>query len=420
MSAPGAKGEARPIIVKKIKRSAAGHHGGAWKVAYADFITAMMAFFMVMWLIASVSKEQRAAIFEYFKNPSMEQGKSVKPSPGQMGPGGASTSVINLGGGLDARRASSPISTGLGTPRSSEGMLDKDRDKAVTSEEVARKLAQEADHRKLESLMQELRKAIDMSQALKPFKDQLLLDITPEGLRIQIVDAQNRPMFDLGSAKLKDYTGSILHELAPYLNTVPNHISLTGHTDTTPYVSRNGETNWDLSADRANAARRALEGGGLATDKVARVVGLSSTVLFDKDNPRNPINRRISIIVMTKQAEEAALATDTAPEVKPGETPPAASTPIGAASPGAASPLGATAEPAASGVAASSSVAADAGTASGSGAAAGPGVARVPDAPVGPAAIFQASPPTTRRSAPILRPPSTPAPASAAAPTVAH
>ncbi len=414
MSAPGAKGEARPIIVKKIKRSAAGHHGGAWKVAYADFITAMMAFFMVMWLIASVSKEQRAAIFEYFKNPSMEQGKSVKPSPGQMGPGGASTSVINLGGGLDARRASSPLSTGLGTPRSSEGMLVKDRDKAVTSEEAARKLAQEADHRKLESLMQELRKAIDMSQALKPFKDQLLLDITPEGLRIQIVDAQNRPMFNLGSSRLQDYTTTILHELATYLNTVPNHISLTGHTDTTPYVSRNGETNWDLSADRANAARRALEGGGLATDKVARVVGLSSTVLFDKDNPRNPINRRISIIVMTKQAEEAALATDTAPEVKPGETPPAASTPIGAAS-----PLGATAEVAPSGVAASSSVAANAGTAPDSGAA-GPGVAEVPGPTVGPAAIFQASPPTTRRSAPILRPPSTPAPASAAAPTVAH
>jgi chemotaxis protein MotB len=158
--------------------------------------------------------------------------------------------------------------------------------------------------------MAELHEAIDHSQALKPFKDQLLLDIAPEGLRIQIVDAQNRPMFDLGSARLKDYTYKILHELAPYLNSVPNRISLTGHTDTTPYVSIAGYTNWDLSADRANAARRALESGGLNADKVSRVVGLSSSVLFDKDNARNPINRRISIIVMTKAADETALKTD--------------------------------------------------------------------------------------------------------------
>jgi chemotaxis protein MotB len=311
MSAAGAGGgkELRPIIIKKIKKQAAGHHGGAWKVAYADFVTALMAFFLVMWLVASVTKEQRAAIFEYFNNPSMEQGKSVKASPGQNGPGGASTSVINMGGGLDARRSASPMSTGIGTPVNSDATA-ADKSKVPTSEEQARKAIEAADHKKLESLMQELRQAIDMSQALKPFKDQLLLDITPEGLRIQIVDAQNRPMFDLGSAKLKDYTGQILHELAPYLSSVPNRISLSGHTDTTPYAAAKGQTNWDLSADRANAARRALEGGGLSTDKIARIVGLSSSVLFDKSNPRSPINRRISIIVMTQQAEEAAERTD--------------------------------------------------------------------------------------------------------------
>ncbi len=304
MSAP--EGERPILIVKRVKKGGGGHHGGAWKVAYADFVTAMMAFFMVMWLIASVSKEQRAAIFDYFKNPSMEQGKSPKPAPGQMGPGGASTSVINLGGALDARKSSVPTSTGLGTPRDDAGKTER----APTDVEEAKRIAAEADHRKLESLMAELHEAIDHSQALKPFKDQLLLDIAPEGLRIQIVDAQNRPMFDLGSARLKDYTYKILHELAPYLNSVPNRISLTGHTDTTPYVSIAGYTNWDLSADRANAARRALESGGLNADKVSRVVGLSSSVLFDKDNARNPINRRISIIVMTKAADETALKTD--------------------------------------------------------------------------------------------------------------
>jgi len=246
----------------------------------------------------------------------MEPGKSVKPAPGQMGPGGASTSVINLGGALDARRSSTPLSTGLGTPQDSLHVDASHADTlAPTNEELARKVMEAAEHKRLETLMAQLRQAIDKSQALKPFKDQLLLDITPEGLRIQIVDAQNRPMFDLGSAKLKDYTAEILRELAPYLNTVPNRLSLSGHTDTTPYTGRAGYNNWDLSADRANAARRALETGGLAPNKVAQVVGLSSAVLFDQSNPRAPINRRISIIVMTRRAEEAVLKTDSSAPV---------------------------------------------------------------------------------------------------------
>jgi chemotaxis protein MotB len=331
MSAP--EGERPILIVKRTKKAGHAHHGGAWKVAYADFVTAMMAFFMVMWLIASVSKEQRAAIFDYFKNPSMQQGKSPRASMGQMGPGGASTSVINLRGGLDAPKSATALSTGLGAPRDSNTTVDR----AAPNVDEAQKIAAEADHKKLESLMAQLREAIDHSEALKPFKDQLLLDITPEGLRIQIVDAQNRPMFDLGSARLKDYTYALLHELAPYLNSVPNRVSLSGHTDTTPYVSMAGYTNWDLSADRANAARRALESGGLAPDKVSRVVGLSSSVLFDKDNSRNPINRRISIIVMTKAADESAARVDATP-ASAAASPGAATLPGAAASPAAATP----------------------------------------------------------------------------------
>ncbi|MCU0759972.1 MAG: flagellar motor protein MotB [Steroidobacteraceae bacterium] len=296
----------RPIIIKKKKVIAGGHHGGAWKVAYADFVTAMMAFFMVMWLVSTVSKEQRAAIFDYFQNPSMEPGKAPKPAPGQAGPGGASTSPINLRGGLDAPRTFSR-SPDIGGPVAQIGAAAQGEPPDVSE---AQKIAEAAERAQLESLMAELREAISKSQALEPFKDQLLLDITPEGLRIQIVDAQNRPMFDLGGSTLKNYTDVILRELSPYLSSVPNRISLTGHTDTTPYSAQAGYTNWELSADRANAARRALERGGLAADKVARVVGLSSSVLFDKTQPRNPVNRRISIIVMTKRAEEAALKTD--------------------------------------------------------------------------------------------------------------
>ena len=294
----------RPIIIKKRKVQAGGHHGGAWKVAYADFVTAMMAFFMVMWLVASVNKEQRAALFEYFNNPSMEEGKSTKAAPGQQGPGGASTSAINLGGGLDAPRSSNGKENGLGEPTNAE-------EAKKLEEEEAKKIAEAAEHKKLESLAAELSDAVSKSQALAPFKDQLLIDITPEGLRLQIIDKQNRTMFDVGRAELKDYTIKILRELAPFLARVPNSISISGHTDAKPYGSgAGGYSNWELSADRANAARRELIRGGLTETKFQRVVGLASSVLFEKTDPLSAKNRRISIIVMTKTASDAARATD--------------------------------------------------------------------------------------------------------------
>ena len=182
--------------------------------------------------------------------------------------------------------------------------------------------------------MEELKKAIAVGQALEPFKDQLLLDITPDGLRIQIVDKQNRPMFDAGSSVLKDYTTQILVDVAKYLNGVPNRISLSGHTDATPYPgTAKFYSNWELSADRANAARRALIAGGLDEQKIARVVGLASSVLFVKDEPFNPVNRRISIIVMTRRAEDAALSTDAPLSDTPAPAEPTSSTALPAADP---------------------------------------------------------------------------------------
>ena len=344
----------RPIIiVKRKKKGVQGHHGGAWKVAYADFVTAMMAFFLVMWLVTAVSKDKRAAIFEYFKNPSMESGKSVKPAPGQMGPGGASTSPINLGGGLDAMRSQASRKPDIGAAPNltireqiADPNFDKNNPTKAETEAQAREQVLAAEHKKLETLMEELKEAVSKSQALEPFKDQLLLDITPEGIRIQIVDAQNRPMFDVGSARLRDYTQSILHELTPYLSSVPNRISITGHTDIRPYPGQGGYSNWELSADRANAARRALVSAGLPDEKIARVVGLSSSVLFDKQDPQSPINRRISIVIMTKQAEEDALKTDVANTTPVGngpaigtDTAPTSAPPVGATTPTATEPI---------------------------------------------------------------------------------
>ena len=235
--------ETKPTLIvrKVVKRGHGGHHGGSWKVAYADFVTAMMAFFLVLWLVASTSQKDRAAISEYFRNPSPLSGKSATPAPGMAGPGGASTSMIKLGGATDVSRGNS------------NDPFQNQRE--AMTEPVDRR---ERDKQQLEALMKELQEAISRSQALEPFKDQLLLDLTPEGLRIQIVDKQNRPMFDLGGATLKPYTRDILHELANYLNHVSNRISLTGHTDTTAYTALHGYGNWELSADRANAARRAL------------------------------------------------------------------------------------------------------------------------------------------------------------------
>lgn len=278
-------GAITPIVIRRVRKVVGGgHHGGSWKVAFADFATAMMAFFLLMWLIAATTKEQRGAISEYFNNPSMMDGRATAPSPGINGPGGASTSLIKLGSGMEVKKS---------TIRPAD---PKD----------ARKMAKEMERKRLESLMKDLSAAIEASQSLAPFKDQLLIDITPAGLRIQIVDKQNRPMFDMGSTSLKSYTIEILHELARFIAEVPNRISISGHTDTTPYGKANGYTNWELSADRANAARRALITGGLSENKIAVVVGLSSSVLFDKENAQAPINRRISIVVMTEAAEAAA------------------------------------------------------------------------------------------------------------------
>ncbi|MGL4690487.1 MAG: flagellar motor protein MotB, partial [Stenotrophomonas maltophilia] len=205
--------ETKPtVIVRRVKKAGhAAHHGGAWKVAYADFVTAMMAFFLVLWLMAATSKPERAAISEYFRNPSPLAGSSSTPAPGMAGPGGASTSMIKLGGATDISRGNS-----------NDPFQNQQASKPVPQEDE-----REREKRQLEALKQELEEAISKSQALEPFKDQLLLDLTPEGLRIQIVDKQNRPMFDMGSASLKPYTREILRELSQFINHVPNRISIT-------------------------------------------------------------------------------------------------------------------------------------------------------------------------------------------------
>lgn len=281
--------EGRPIVVKRIKKSSGAAHGGAWKIAYADFVTAMMAFFLLMWLMGSTTKGDLQGIADYFKTP-------LKVAMGGGSGSGDSSSVIQ-GGGSDLTRKFGQVKNGETAAKKKSYTIEAGKD-----------ALERAEAERLKALKAQIESVIESNSNLKPFRNQLLLDITSEGLRIQIVDEQNRPMFASAKAELQPYTKEILHEIGRTLNEVPNKISLSGHTDATPYSSgEKGYSNWELSSDRANASRRELIAGGMDENKILRVVGLSSAVPFDKNgDPYSPSNRRISIIVMNKKAEESA------------------------------------------------------------------------------------------------------------------
>ena len=278
----------RPIIVKRIKKTAGGHHGGAWKIAYADFVTAMMAFFLLMWLLGSTSKGDLEGIAEHFKNP-------LKVAMSGGSGSGDSSSVIK-GGGTDLTRRNGQVNKG-----------ETQTNKKTYDLNDAKAALEKVEGERLKVLKAKIEATIEANPILKKYQNQLLLDITSEGLRIQIVDEQNRPMFALAKATLQPYTSDILHVLGMVLNDVPNRIGLSGHTDSTPYFSEAGYSNWELSADRANASRRAMVVGGLADAKILRVVGLAAAAPLDRADPFSPINRRISIIVMNKRTEDAVM-----------------------------------------------------------------------------------------------------------------
>lgn len=276
----------RPIIVKRIKKSGGGHHGGAWKIAYADFVTAMMAFFLLMWLLGSTTKGDLNGIAEYFQTPL---------KVGLLGGSGSgdSSSVLQ-GGGKDLTKREGQVKKGSDPPQK------KNYDLKAAKAELER-----VESERLKNLKEKIEAVIMADATLSQFKKQLLLDITSEGLRIQIVDEQNRPMFALAKTELQPYTKDILHVIGIALNEVPNKIGLSGHTDSTPYASGDrGYSNWELSADRANASRRELIAGGLDERKILRVVGLSDSAHLNKADPFDPANRRISIVVMNKRTEE--------------------------------------------------------------------------------------------------------------------
>lgn len=264
------KHKKNPIIVKRRVVVAQPHHGGSWKIAYADFMTAMMAFFMVMWLLSISTPKQLVGIAEYFRMPLK----------------------VAINGGDKSSLSSSVL------PGGGPDVMSRIQAELEQSENDAEDAA------RLREVKEQLDKMIESNPILKQLRAQLLIDITSEGLRIQIVDTNNRPMFELSSAKVEPYMRVILREIAPVLSELPNKLTLSGHTDATPFVQgEKNYSNWELSTDRANASRREMVIGGLAEQKVLRVMGLATTMNLNKQDPLDPVNRRISIIVLNRRAQ---------------------------------------------------------------------------------------------------------------------
>lgn len=311
----------QPIVIKKIVKGG-GHHGGAWKVAYADFVTAMMAFFLLLWLLGISDEAMRGGISDMFKNPSP-----------LIGPGGTSTSMIKLGGTKEIPHGEGEKLMKQAELESKEDVISDDSENKDEPDKKSKEKAAQIAKEKvvLDQLLSKLKEAIEKSDMLKDFQDQMLLEIMPEGLRIQIIDKEKRPMFASGSEKLKPYTRVILQEVAKTIaDNADNKISITGHTDDSAFgkgiieyetvdgeVLRKQYSNWELSGDRANAARRELIKGGMPIKQIGRVVGLASTVLFDKEKPSSPINRRISIIVMNKSTVDSIVKNEGSVEAQP-------------------------------------------------------------------------------------------------------
>jgi chemotaxis protein MotB len=303
----------QPIIVKKIKKGGHGHHGGAWKIAYADFVTAMMAFFLLMWLLGSTTEGDKKGIADYFSSP-------LKVALLSQGSGAGDASHVIKGGGQDLTRATGQVKRG-----EIESKRDTVNLHALKQEQVRAEIA------RLEDLKKKVQGKIAANQRLSQMASQIKLDMTRDGLRIQIVDEQNRPMFASGSAAVQPYMRELLHEIGQVLTEVPNRLTLEGHTDAQPFIGgERGYSNWELSSDRANASRRELLAGGLADDRVLRVQGLASSQPLETTDPRAASNRRISIIVMNRDAEDRMFRT--APEVAEAlgaEAPPSIVTPVG-------------------------------------------------------------------------------------------
>ncbi len=280
----------QPIIIKKINKGG-GHHGGAWKVAYADFVTAMMAFFLLLWLLNVTTEEEKTAIANYFDPTHPKVSDSSSGAGGVMGglsmsPQGAmATNVQNM-----AMPQPAPPSGSQGAKTAKEKAIEK-----------AKKELKQAEERKFKQAERRLKQVIQDDPDLAALADNLIIDMTPEGLRIQIVDKDGAPMFPSGSARMFEKTKTLMTKVAQAVSDMPNEISIRGHTDSIAYGAAADYTNWELSSDRANASRRVMLEAGIPKSRVNNVVGKADTEPLLKDDPTNARNRRISIVLLREE-----------------------------------------------------------------------------------------------------------------------
>ena len=293
-----------PIIIKKVKKGGHdAHHGGAWKVAYADFVTAMMAFFLLMWLLNATTEEQQDGIADYFSPVSVSESTSG-------GGGMLSGQTVAEDGALQNRRSPMGVTAELPPTENLDSEEKKEAENSGATEAEggtdgqntagggADSAREEAE--RFESAQKEIRNAIARNPALQELDENVQVQVTDEGLQIQLVDQLNRPMFQSGGAEPLPQTRELLGRVAQAIGSLPNEVSIKGHTDATPF-NREDYSNWELSADRANASRRIMMDAGLNPDRVDEVVGRADQDLLVPENPRSPRNRRISILLKRQE-----------------------------------------------------------------------------------------------------------------------
>lgn len=294
--------EVQPIIIKKIKKGGGGHHGGAWKVAYADFVTAMMAFFLLLWLLNVTTEEQKNAISNYFDPSAPQVSESTSGAGGVMG----GLSVQSEGAMTDTQQEmTKQETTGKASNDNTASNVNQTTAEAQDTRDMEQELKQREDAR-FEKTKEDIEKALQESDEMKDLAKHLMIDITPEGLRIQIIDQDKDPMFASGSAQMFEKTQKLMAKVADMIKPLPNAISVRGHTDATPYANASGTyTNWELSADRANATRRILESDSIPQKRLANVMGKADTEPFIAQAPTDPRNRRISLLLLRESLEDA-------------------------------------------------------------------------------------------------------------------
>lgn len=292
--------DVRPIIIKKIKKSAGGHHGGAWKVAYADFVTAMMAFFLLMWLLNVSTDDARQVIASYFDPAHPRVSESQSGAGGVMG----GMSMSQEGAMIDTVQpitAPQPQTATIQGAEQTQDQLDSRQLDMASLEEAFR----EEEDGRFQKAKEELERTLAQHPELRDLAEHLMIDITPEGLRIQIIDQEGAPMFPSGSAQMYEKTSNLIGLATRAILDMPNEISVRGHTDSHPYPPGARYTNWELSADRANASRRVMLENGAQEQKLSNVMGKADTDHLIEDDPYDAQNRRITIMLLRETLQQA-------------------------------------------------------------------------------------------------------------------